>query len=118
MNVPTTPASLFAVVPSCATTWPRARQVTSRRSPTAQLLQTLLTQGIDDWSTIDLATLQALYDDTWAYPSDEEVWEVEDPHGVSWDQALANPWHVVCSDPALPPYAHLPVVAVSTHPFY
>lgn len=119
MVVTTTPATVFARTDTWTTIPPRPHRPTARWSPTARLLQFLLDHDINDWSAIDLATLEALYEETLAYPSMEDAWDDEDDADRDWiDHAFHNAWHVVCGGDALVPHQRLPVVPVLTHPFY
>ena len=115
-----TPPGLFDLLTSyTALTWPRPRRTSPRRSDTARLLQFLLQNDIEDWSAIDFPTLEALYEETIAYPSMEDAWDDEDdPDRMPIDHAFNNAWHVVCAGETLVRYQRLPVVPVLTHPFY
>jgi len=117
-SVATTPPSVFSVVTTCETTVPRPHLSRRHWSATAHLLDHLLHQPILDWTTIDLATLQDLRDETWTYPTVEETWEMDEeelPDPVELDR---SPWNVVARASELIAYQTLPVVPQPHHPFY
>jgi len=118
MVVTTTPAGIFTLIDAWEITMPRPRCTSPRRSPTAQLLQFLLTNDIENWSAIDLSTLEALYEETLAYPTWDDSWDDEDDLERPIDHAFNNAWHVVCAGSSLVPYQRLPIIPVLTHPFY
>lgn len=116
------PETLFPLVDDCPHTEPLPHHARRHWPAAAHLLEWLLTHDITDWTALNLETLDALYEATVGYPTDED-WSEADPDDpeptVDEAMMLANPWHLVLGEGGLPiSYTRLPIVPVWTHPFY
>lgn len=110
-----TPENLWAVQATCESTWPAARSTRRHWPAAAELLAAWLKEPIIVWERVDLDILEALRDDTWSYPTTDDLWELDEE---DLPDLTRNAWHLVFSATGWVAYERLPVMPQSDHPFY